>query len=122
MACQTVDPVLGPLESCVGALPDEIPLERGQCAKDPVRQRRGRPSARGGFVPLRAGQMAAAAADTLISPNPVARSRPGVAGLLKRGWQRPTRTSMAVLARAWATWAGVALVRTPRSTAAAPAN
>src|SRR3954466_12038748 len=51
--------------------------------------------------------MAAAAADTLISPNPVARSWPGVAGLLKRGWQRPTRTSTAVLARAWATWAGV---------------
>src|SRR3954452_1478502 len=65
--------------------------------------------------------MAAAAADMLISPDPVARSRPGVAGLLKRGWQRPTRTSMAVLARAWATWAGVALVRTPRRTAAAPA-
>src|SRR3954464_5060920 len=74
-----------------------------------------------GSVPLRAGQMAAAAADTLISPNPVARSWPGVAGLLKRGWQRPTRTSMAVLESAWATWAGVALLRTPRSTAAAPA-
>ena len=65
--------------------------------------------------------MAAVAADTLISPDPVARSQPGVAGLLKRGLQRPTRTSMAVLASACAIWVGVALLRTPRSAAAAPA-
>jgi hypothetical protein len=53
-------------------------------------------------------QIAAAAADTSISPKPVARSRPGPAELLKRGWQRPARTSTAVLESAWATCAGVA--------------
>ena len=44
-----------------------------------------------------AAQIASAAADTLINPKPVARSRPGPAGWLNRGWLRPTRTSTAVL-------------------------
>src|SRR5215217_2769701 len=80
-----------------------------------------RNSRRRAWTFYRAVQITAAAADTLTSPKPVARSRPVVAGLLNRGWQNPLRTSTAVALSASVTCAGVAPFLTPRSSAAAPA-
>jgi hypothetical protein len=67
--------------------------------------------------------MIAAAADTLISPDPVARSRPGVAGLLKRGWLRPRWQCSRVPARpglGWRCCGCRAALRPPRRSVAPP--